>query len=160
MKHGTYRTLGQIHSAFCSGSSAYCSDSHCGGNRYCAKLQDLHWMAINQNGNPLNYNFTTSTVESIGSLTNFYQKIVNGVTYHKPYIVPSNYYYGTVGHFYAVVGYDTKYILPGVIDYNLSNVYLRDVADPIPNNTNWDLEVSANVFYTNRVGTQMLIVRP
>lgn len=158
-KHGQFKTLGQIHTAFRNNSSAY-RNGRCGNSApFCASLLDLHYAADNNPSRSWNYNLRATSYETVYSVANLFQRIKDGVDYNKPLIIPSDFGYSNVGHFYTVVGYSIRYSSGNRIDYNRSEVYLRDVARPRVS-TFYDRSTSASNFFNKMRGNQVLIVRP
>lgn len=153
--HGKYRTLPQLHQTMLRNSSRGYALQHCGSG-YCAKLQDLKWAAeLSQNNG---YGWSQSDFETVYNIGHFFQRMKDGVDYDKPAIVPTTYIYG-VGHYYAVTGY-MLVRNNGIIDYDNSKLFLRDVVRRTPKNAYYDEDVSVRTFYNSITGNQILFVRP
>ncbi len=156
--HGEYKTLGNIHTAFWNNSSGYRNDRNNDG-KYAASMLDLLWAANNQNGGSWNYDFPTTSSESVSSMDRYYQRLKDGVNYKKPAIVAS-YYNQTYGHFYPVTGYYEVKKSDGSIDYDNSYLLLRDVIEPSKIYTSGEHTVSVRTFYNKRISNSILFVRP
>jgi len=157
--HGSFKTLNEIHLA-CYYNAASYRAHRCGTTyKYCANVWDLEQAAKKVNGYGYGYNFPNTSRETVNSLSIFYQRCKDGVTYNKPVIVPSDWYY-TVGHYFIITGYLEVYNTNGSIDYDASYFYLRDVAISTPKYSKYDKKVHVDVFYEQMDGNQILFVRP
>jgi hypothetical protein len=159
--HGSLKNLSQIHTAFSNNSSAYVNGGkgRCNDYKYCAGMSDLLWMANNQNNKTWNYNFPSTGTATRSTIASFFQQLRDGVDYNKPTIVASD-YLEPYGHFYPVVGYKIVYTSNGSIDYNLSQVYLRNVQRSAPIFITYDDWTSVQNFFNQRRSNDLLIVRP
>jgi len=128
-----------LHNIFSKNSpGGYKANKICNG-KYCAKVQDLMWATKNQYGLPYSQGSLDRT--SLDLLT----KVKDAVKWGRGVIIPSNYGYPNIGHFWLIVGYKE----------NLSNVdhsilFMRDMAKP-KQGKDWDKEVKAGsfVYHTN-----------
>ncbi|MDR3168745.1 MAG: C39 family peptidase [Candidatus Peribacteria bacterium] len=145
--HGISTTLDALHEIFRDNAVAYRNGGRCGDGKYCASLYDLEMACQYDLG------LSSSSNETVSSISAFWQKLKDGVNYNKPVIVPST-YLEPYGHNYVVVGFEE-----GAND-NTRWVYLRDVKRSTPLFSNYDRGCSLAEFYTERTGTQVFIVRP
>lgn len=152
---GQNKTLNQIHNTFYANSSAYRANGYCGssGFQWCGSLQDLMWAAgKSQNGGYGRVN----VVQQIGTFTtntDFFTKVKNAINSNWPVIVPSDWKYSNVGHFWVIVGYiDTG-------DVATSSIHLRDVAISTPRGqlADWSVKVPDFLYVTPK--KQMLIMK-
>lgn len=152
-KTGVTKTLSQIHNTFHANSAGYRANRIYGGYQWCAALQDLMWAArLSQNGgygrSSIDANITT-----YGTNSDFFTKVKNAINSNCPVIIPSDWKYANVGHFWVIVGYiDTG-------DVATSSIHLRDVAIPSVRGqlADWTLKVQDFLYSTPL--KQMLIIK-
>ena len=154
-KTGQLKTLSQVHNIFYAGSVDYRANTYCGssGFQYCASLKELMWAAgLSTNGG---YGRTaiSQTIGTFSTSTDFFTKVKNAINANQPVIIPSNWGYPNVGHFWVVVGY-TDWGTPAG-----SALYLRDVALSSPVAPNADQNADVQIFYNATPVKQMLIIK-
>lgn len=159
---GQTKTLQQIHNTFTLNSAGYANqeintpNAYCGNNpnfHWCASLQDLMWAArLPQNGG-YGRSAIAGLITTYSSNTDFFNKVKAAINLNQPVIIPSNWKYANIGHFWVIVGYTDWGSPVG------SALYLRDVALSAPKAPNADWAVDVNVFYGATPIKQMLIVK-
>ena len=150
--HGISISMTTLHNYFYANTSSYRNGGRCGDGRFCANLYDMYLACQKTN----QINLPNSSYESINSISNFWQRLKDGVDYNKPAIVPST-YQCSYGHMYVVVGYQEG------ANYNQKYLYLRDVL--FENNVSgtfgiYDRMCTAQEFYNKFSGNQIFFVRP
>lgn len=106
-KTGQVKTLNQIHNTFYTNSAGYRANTYCGssGFQWCSKLQDLMWAGgLSQIGCYGDANIS-QTIGTFGTSADFFMKVKNAINLNQPVIVPSNWRYPNVGHYWVIVGY-------------------------------------------------------
>ena len=160
---GTDKSLTSIHTIFSKNSpNGYAKDRVSGSYHFCAALQDLYWAAqLSQNGG---YDRSQSVTRQVNDVRNsngtysrdyagLFQKVVDGVSYNYPPIVPSDYYHGSVGHFWIITGYKNTG------DPATSVLYLKDLASTSANqdHPNYEREATVKDFFNKAMVGQSYV---
>lgn len=164
MYHGTLKGLDDIHNIFIENANLenssdsqgnpyhYEDNNFCDGTHYCSTLYDLLHAAKEPNG----YEFEQSHIYPTEDIDEYFQKLKDGVLYNYPPIV-ENFFDISVGHFYVVTGFKEVKDSNGNINYDESELYLRDVLqeNPCPSDipsayAKADKSVCVSHFYTKR----------
>jgi Peptidase_C39 like family len=152
---GQNKTLNQIHTTFTLNSpGGYANNIQSGGYQWCASLFDLMMAAgLAKNGGYGRTGVNPWNVEMFSTNTAFFTKVKNAINSNYPIIIPSDWKYTNVGHFWVIVGYiDTG-------DVATSSIHLRDVAIATPRGqlADWSVKVADFLYVTPK--KQILIMK-
>ena len=136
-KSGKSTDIARLHTIFLQNSPAGYGSNR--GGKYISAVQDLMWATDKQFGLELSQaSLNRTSAELLG-------KVKDAVSFNRALIVPSDYGYVGIGHFWLIVGYKEV-----SNDPDQSIIYMRDMARP-PNGTHWDHEtkIGSFVHHTN-----------
>jgi len=88
-----------------------------------------------------------------GNMAGFYQKVKDGINNNWPVISPSRVHYNNDGHFWVIVGYSDAW------DVANSTLYVRNVAQQYPTNSDYDMTFSVQNFFNGTVQGQLMIIK-
>ncbi len=147
---GQNKTLNQLHTTFKLNSpGGYAQNLQSGGYQWCATLFDLMMAAgLPNNGGYGRTGVDPWNVGTFSTNSEFFTKVKSAINSNWPIIMPSDWKYTNVGHFWVIVGYiDTG-------DVTTSSIHLRDVAIATPRGqlADWSVKVADFLYVTPKKG--------